>query len=388
MLIALYLHSGKLWSLILSSIFASLAVGTRFVGLVVLITGVLAILLLSRNTFKNKVLNSILYSMIGFLPLVTWLAWVIVNYGNEVRRSYSFNMNLWERFGPIRLAFIEAIYSWVPVLEWIKLPGGYNQKKFIVPVVIIILVGIFAVVVWKSIKNGQDQGKSMTGVRFMGVFAIFTVTYVVFYTLAYMFNNPQPDLIERLLFPIYLGAVYTMFILLWTGAQAWDSRRAIPALALAFALLFCVTDFKPNLSLSRQLNATGEGYTGVRWRNSGILSVAQEIPEDVPLISNEFSAIHLLLNRKTYGLSELITQKPSLSFTRFGDNPSDSAERAFREDGAALILFDVVRWQFDALYPNQAEDRMKALVDGLYLYNDTYDGTIYFYEKPDWLVEP
>jgi hypothetical protein len=82
-----------------------------------------------------------------------------------------------------------------------------------------------------------------------------------------------------------------------------------------------------------------------------------------------------------YGIEELSRQEPLSVFTRYGDGGGED-QKLFREDGAALVLFDSAFNQFSSLYPQQEQERLEALIDGLSAFSEGNDGAIYFYPQP------
>jgi hypothetical protein len=78
----------------------------------------------------------------------------------------------------------------------------------------------------------------------------------------------------------------------------------------------------------------------------------------------------------------LINNEPQVLTGRFGDDPTDSVQKAFRENGDALVLFNSSFWQFNKIYGDQTNQRLDNLTQGLYLYAQLRDGAIYMYSPP------
>ena len=58
---------------------------------------------------------------------------------------------------------------------------------------------------------------------------------------------------------------------------------------------------------------------------------------------------------------------------------SDPAQMVFRQNGSALVLFTSVNDDLQALYGDQAPERLKALVQWLTVAYAGTDGWIYYY---------
>jgi hypothetical protein len=88
----------------------------------------------------------------------------------------------------------------------------------------------------------------------------------------------------------------------------------------------------------------------------------------------------LHLDRAAYDLPEIQRAERLPNFDRFGDGNTPE-ERVFREEGAALVLFDSIRGQLYGIYREDAESRLEVLTQGLQLYLAGNDGAIYFYDN-------
>jgi hypothetical protein len=132
------------------------------------------------------------------------------------------------------------------------------------------------------------------------------------------------------------------------------------------------------LKIASDLRERSRGFTSVTWQNSGTVRSAATLAQDIPLISNESTAIMFHLDRPAYDVPELLRGEPLETLTRFGEGDFGE-ERIFREQGAALVLFDSIFWQLRPMYGDQTEARLQQLTEGLDLYADLADGAIYFY---------
>jgi hypothetical protein len=129
------------------------------------------------------------------------------------------------------------------------------------------------------------------------------------------------------------------------------------------------------------MHLNGGGYTGKRWQESEVIEALKTIPDDIRLISDETPAILLHTERPAYEIAELWHREALEHPQTFGDDMSDEAQRVFREDGAALVLFNSAYWQFDGLYFEKTQERFDLFTRGLYEYYRGWDGAIYFYEE-------
>ncbi len=70
-------------------------------------------------------------------------------------------------------------------------------------------------------------------------------------------------------------------------------------------------------------------------------------------------------------------------YVRYGDEMDDPIQKLFREDGAALVLFDAIYWEMYPIFGEETPQRLEAFTQGLRLYSDSWDGGIYFYSEAE-----
>lgn len=144
-------------------------------------------------------------------------------------------------------------------------------------------------------------------------------------------------------------------------------------------LIYFIAYLPSSMGILEDYHQAGFGYTSKYWQESPTVKAVQELPPDVALISNEAAVLLFYTGRTSYEIPELIYSNYPLEFSRYGDNPNDQAQRLFRENKAALVLFDDIYFQFERLDDSNAHERLEAFIQGLYVFSDYADGTIYFY---------
>ena len=122
------------------------------------------------------------------------------------------------------------------------------------------------------------------------------------------------------------------------------------------------------------------GYAG--FEGTSIIEFVKELPVDVPIISDKAPIIQYYTGRTAYPIQEFFGQQGVEEFLPFGSDLDDPAQRAFREQGGALVLFWMVQDEFKGLYGEQAGERYAAFIAGLYLAYDSPEGKVYFYRPP------
>jgi hypothetical protein len=92
----------------------------------------------------------------------------------------------------------------------------------------------------------------------------------------------------------------------------------------------------------------------------------------------------MLTGRPSYAFKEIYQTHPLETFSAYGngDISNDEPQRLFKDQGAALVLFDTIDDQFIELYGERTAERISALVTGLYRAYRGNDGGIFYYHEP------
>jgi hypothetical protein len=110
-----------------------------------------------------------------------------------------------------------------------------------------------------------------------------------------------------------------------------------------------------------------------------VIAAIEQIPPDIPLITNEPSAIALLTGRTPYQIPLTILEGEG---TAFGEGDTN-AEVAFRDRAGALVLFNSIDDELARIHGARAPVRRQDLTAGLHTALAAPDGMIYFNPPAD-----
>ncbi|MFZ6026477.1 MAG: ArnT family glycosyltransferase [Chloroflexota bacterium] len=347
-----------------------LALLTRYLGAALILAGGLSLLLFAAGSLWRRVGRAAIFGLAGALPAVVWLTGVYlakIELPRRLQESQSYIFRAREALA----ALVNTLWNWFPGLENVLVDANRPRTLLLA----LCAAGLLAFAVLALHRLGPA---GLQAGRWLGVLALFFFTLPATLIVMYTFSDPAPDVDDRMLSPSYPWFVLLLLGLGWLLCRAWKPRwlLALPAaLAAAFLLFFAPR----NLALLDELHQKGKGYLSVQTRSSPTLRAAQGLPAGTILISNENALLLFYTGRPVYPMAEAVKFEPQELDLRYGDYLADASEQLFRQQGAALVLFDSVRWQLDPLYGPQAEARWQALVRGLTVYADDEDGAIYFY---------
>ena len=363
----------------LSALCAGLSLLSRFVGLTVVVAAGVGLLSLGERSVKRRIADAAIFMAAAAVPFVIW-SLGLLNSGNRLGVYNLPSQSLWSATAPVRIAIVDALWTWVPTgSQFADIP--YDPKLTLL--IAFALGSLLAVAIASRVRGiSLRELVKHPAIQLAFVFSIFPAIYALFLAASFIFVSiPRPALYERIVFPIpfalFIGFLSVVFFL---GSTL--TRLRFPGLLpLGVTIAFFLANLPSAFVLMDELHTKGRGFTGQQWQVSEVIAALRERPEDLDLISNQTDAIQFFLNRPAFGIPELEAEEPQIVFTTFGREGGTMADRTFLERGAALVLFDDAFWQFEALYGPATEDRMDILTNGLYVYAELSDGTIYFWEE-------
>ncbi|HXF84731.1 MAG TPA: phospholipid carrier-dependent glycosyltransferase [Anaerolineales bacterium] len=292
--------AGEWWWLVACGIFAGLAYLTRYAGLALAATFIVAIVVL-RTTWRKR-LTSIGIFLAGFLPWV--FAWAIRN--RLVAESVTNRMLAWH---PITLENIniglrvftefliplDALYK--PIVKQPLLASG------LVALVLAVVLGWTAYRVWKNLSEPRQASVLERGGKEAREVISFTVALYVFAYLASIIASMTLfDAATKFKLRI-LAPVFVSLLILLVAFGIWLRRRQRPLVIIATILLLGLSAYKQSLTVA-QWSKSGLGYASFQWYDSKAMEYLRSLPEEVKIYTNEPAAVYLYTGRGAYVLPD------------------------------------------------------------------------------------
>lgn len=276
--------SGRRSALIAAAIIAALAALERYIGVALLFTG-LALILLQRNKpVVRKLVDAVLFGVIGCLPLSVWYA-----------RNYVATGTLaGVRATPISSPGDNIFYAFDTVNAWFA--PGLNPA-----IVRFIVIGLplVAMLTLLCIKSAGDRGAhGVTSVSRLLPVLWFVLVYVTFLTVSS--TLVAYDRIDsRLLSPIYMPLLLLILYSGWALSKLvhrQDLRRTLHWCLTVIFVLWLAYPVIASQTTSGETVATGGGggYTSANWRNSSLIAYLKQHPLSGRVISNAPFTVYLL----------------------------------------------------------------------------------------------
>ncbi|MFQ5921612.1 MAG: hypothetical protein ACE5M4_02110 [Anaerolineales bacterium] len=384
LLLVVFFDTRRRWMLVVAGLAAGMAVLTRYLGVAYVGTGVVGLLIFGAREWKRRLVDTTIYTVLAASPAGVWLAWTNAQSGAAAPRQWNWDLSgLWDRAEPIRGGLVAEFWNWIPFISGIE-AVPYRYKLGLLAIIGLALALALIFTVRRLWRLEGDAVRRDPALRLIGLMVLFIGGYLMMLSVVFLFGRPPldaADIDQRILTPVYLALLLSVFAMVLLVLRAWPGTRW----GLGVPIVLTIVWFAPqSWRTLERLRAASGGYMSQSWLNSETVQSARALPGDVSIISNESTALMFHLDRPAYDVPELIRAEPQLISTRFGDGESGE-ERIFREQGAALILFDSVFWQLKAIYDQDADSRLEAMTEGLEVYAELSDGAIYFY--PD-LTKP
>jgi hypothetical protein len=373
---AWYLRSGSRKHLLAGAVMTSLAFLTRYSGAALVITLGLSMMIVFWRERRKAILDVLLFGLIGVGPLIARIAILRYKYGMVAPRLFVTNFDgLWERLQPVRGAIVNVGWEWIPgstALSHLPYAGKLGVLAFL-------CLGILLLQRrgWRRMRASGSSSEERTAQLGANLLLLYAAVYLVFLASSYVVSFIQPFLDQRMFLPVYLALLVSFILILFINFSAPPARKWVQAFTVVLLALIVSADSP--VSLIRDLNENGHGFTSLTWKKSQTIQAVKGLPEDTIIISNEEEAVKFLTGRVSYDLPETRRVEPLAEFYRFGEDRTDDIQSIFVEKDAALVLFDSVYWELERIYAERTGERLSALTQGLRLYGDYADGAIYFY---------
>jgi len=379
-----YLKTGSSRWLILAGIFSGLLPLTRYIGLAMIPAGALGILLFLRGSWKERLLKAVVFGVAASLPFLVWEAWIYfaVNHSLTGRTLVFDRQALQAGFVNFYTTVTRIVLGWIPLGDHIwALRFRWRYTLIFLALAGLVIATLLAA---RRTRGAASRATGNSELQLFSIAGFWVFAYLAIYLLTLVFTKPVSPVEPRTLLPVYVGLA-----LAWMGAlacwqNAWfDGRlrwlRVLPWLT-AFLGLFWFTPTTINSIIIPYHQGTGR--TAYSWRSSETMAAISELPASAPIVSNDSYAIWVWAGRPAYDVMENLQEAFINRDTPYGSDLSDPAQIAFRQKGAALVIFsDEFAGQLQNTYGDAGRARLNSLFTGLVLGARYSDGAIYYYPK-------
>jgi MFS family permease len=349
--------------LIAAGILTSLAYLTRYSGLALVATFVVALVLLN-DTWKKR-FTSVAIFVAGFVPLV--IAWSVRNRivaGNATNRT-----TIWHPVTPETLEQGLRTFSefFVPVEEWRS--AWFKTPEIFVAVIVILSLAILSWIMVNGLRRFFQPSTAMPEViGFTNGLYIFGYLASVLFSIS-LFDASTP-LKVRILAPVYLPL---LLLLVGAGVWVWNRRqRAGQVIVIGLAALVFSVSAVGQVRTVTELSKGATGFASFKWYDSKVMDYLKTL-DGLAIYTNEPGAVYLYTGRGCRVLPQRVDPVTGLAWDNF-----EAGVVEIRDDvlsgRAVLVVFDMSE--------NASQEDYSLLTDGLYLIMKSGGDAVYYAPPP------
>lgn len=365
-LLVVFLETERRSVFYVMSVIAGLGMLTRYIGISLIVVGWVSILFLGKSSWKRKILDCIVFSLIGLAPTVIWMVRNSLVAGNVVNREIGFH--------PMPLDLLRAYRA--EVSFWF-VPGQLGIRH-IYRQIILFFLAILTPLTYFLVKLRENFLRK-DRVRdaywtLPWVLAFYVVAYFgsLFLNLTFLDAVIDFNVIPRYLTPVFI-VVVILFVVMFHSLLSYFRSSWMPrAIGIALAALFITLYAQNSISMLKDPNPS-LGYTGLREERRDTVSMLAELDRTKPIISNDPEMVFVFSGRPAYMLPivyDFNTEKERDDFAQQIEATRDKLDR-----GGMIVLFS----------PMNENDFMVVDILGAELI-DTFLGSS-FYAYPQSLLD-
>ena len=319
-----------LW-LIACGTFVGLAYLTRYAGLALVATFMVALLILHTNWKKR--FTSISIFLASVIPWV--LSWSIRNRlvaGNATNRAFAWHPLIDENIDPGVRVFADFL---IPIDSWRR--AALKQPGLVEGMILLLLAGVLVWVVvtaWRYLSNPQHE---RTGKEAREVLSFTTGLYIFAYLASIVSSMLMFDAATKFKLRILAPVLVSLLILVVVFGIWMRSRRRDVVVALTL-LVFGISVYKQFVTFNTW-SKTELGYASFQWYDAEAMDYLSDLPENVMIYTNEPGAVYLYTGRGGYVLPDRLDSVTGVAHTNFEEGVT-VMQTDIREGKAVLALFD------------------------------------------------
>jgi 4-amino-4-deoxy-L-arabinose transferase-like glycosyltransferase len=307
--------------LLAAAVTSGLATLTRYAGVSLLATGVIAYIVLGARPLAARLARAALYGALAGLLPVAWQVRTLLVAGTPTNRVLLFHP---ASLGQLREAG-STLAAWVPYAAFsAELRFGF-----------LALLGLGALLLLVGWARRGGEARGSLAWRLASAAGLHGVVYLGFLGVSLTFFDASTRLRDRVLSPLFLVGVLLAagLVALHRPAEGWGGIRIAALAALALLVMPYFVESMGRLRESRE----GLGFVSPAWRNSETVALTRQLRSDLQLYSNEAFPIYFLTGRPTSWVPERID--PVKGAERSGYQLELEAMHASIDAGeAALVL--------------------------------------------------
>ena len=320
------------WWLVACATLVGIAYLTRYSGLALVATFVVALLILHKS-WKER-LTSIAIFIAGTLPWI--LGWTIRNKlvaENATNRTFAWHPITTEN---LRIGLRTVADAFFPIEAWRR---AAIKNPVMVEALIVLILG--AVLVWLAVRtwNYLTQPHPLTPKPSSSTREVISFTTGL-YLFAYLASIISSMLMFDAATKFRLRIVAPMFVcllIILVYAGVWLRNKNRP-LVVALTFVFLAFAAYKQINTVSAWSKGGEGYASFQWYDSKAMAYLRDLPADVHIYTDEPAAVYLYTGRGNYVLPDRFDSATALPREGF-EAGLEQMHQEILEGRAVLAIF-------------------------------------------------
>jgi 4-amino-4-deoxy-L-arabinose transferase-like glycosyltransferase len=352
--LALYLIDSRPGMLYGCALCVGVSCLVRYVGIAFIMTGAVAILLLSNFNWQKKFSDAVKFSFLSSFPLALWVLRNFFLASNPVNRTFSFHPPSLQDFLP----------ATVTIAHWLIPMTIVELVPWLAPLTVALVFVLFG---WLASKANCFSGK------YAQLLLSCVLGYSLFLWVSWSFNDQPLELDTRTLALPYLALMILTVCLVTERFR--DSRfQEKPGRRFSIHCLLIVLFALQAMNGVVWLHYSyvkGIGFATEQWRSSELLKFVKSASVPLLVFSNAPDFIHTLTGKRAFLIPPKLDRSGKQANPRYADETA-AMHQELRKNNAVLIYFN----DENRLWYLPSIDELKSKFS-LQVIRQSTDGTIY-----------
>lgn len=363
-----------------SALLVAMSALTRYAGTAVIATGLASIILLNGSNGRLRRKQALVFGLITLLPIAFWVINRLL-LASQLSAPQPPDGNMWQLLQILRVDGTQIIWSWLPLL------GAFEQVAYRLKLIILILSGLVLLGInlgffYQARKDHIPRAQRIAA----SIFLFHALIHILFMIGVTVIGPWEVRIDARQMAPIFLFGILGLLFSLDLGTQTRARQWVSLGLQSIIVASLIVQSLPQAEILIKEQHNQGRGYTARVWHDFELLQTLEDLPEGLVIISNDIEGLMFHVGISAYRFTEIQEGIHAPIEEPYGTQLGDPLQAIYAQDCAAIVLVNGQNRLFKNLYGPQAQARIESMVADSYLYFQSENGSIYFFDdEPAWI---
>lgn len=340
--ISTYFNKSNGTHLSILALSVALACLTRYIGVVLVVMGVVGILMTKHRNLYTKLLHSALFAFLSTLPISVWIG-----------RNYLLSNTLsGPRTPSVSSLFDNIVYTFDGILLW-YLPSRLINISSVRMIILLIGAFLVGVIFYRANTPVVALFKQ---VRPIVVFSLLLAFGYAGFLIASSTTTSYDAIGSRLLAPIVIPVTLLLFVgleMLSIQLRSYFPRKPVRFFLSIGLLIWLIYPARATTLLVTSHFNEGSGFSAKSWRESQVLQYIRDNNlHNCTIFSNGVDALYLFLNMK-------VEPVPRRSDNNINIDISSLKNNFPPRNGVCIVWFSQITWR--SYY--YAPDELSSIAD-------------------------